>query len=422
LVKSFENREDGAEPFAGVVLSGETLYGATVAGTIFRVNTDGSSFTVLKRLAWPEGAFPEADLVLSGSTLYGTTLAGGDWGYGTVFKLNTDGSGFTVLKSFTGDDGRGPRAGLTLSGSALYGTTADTYEGGSTNWGTVFMLSTDGTGFQVLKYFTGSEGAHPSCNLVLSDSTLYGTTTSGGPLGGGVVFSLSLPPPTITTPPLSQTAEAGATVGLDVCAEGGPALSYQWFFNETNALSDATTNAWLELADAQSPQSGSYIVVVTDVFGAATSSPAILSVIPPVDRRLVPGISLNGETGSVLALESTEVLAPEPFWVPLANVLLEDESEFYFDLSAPLPPQRFFRAWQPGVPSVLPVLSIHLIPALTLTGEIGNTIRVDGINQIGPTDAWFTLDTVTLTNTSQLYFDVSIIGQPPRLYRLVPAP
>ena len=32
------------------------------------------------------------------------------------------------------------------------------------------------------------------------------------------------------------------------------------------------------------------------------------------------------------------------------------------------------------------------------------------------------LATVTLTDTSQLYFDTSSIGQPPRLWRLVPVP
>jgi hypothetical protein len=49
-------------------------------------------------------------------------------------------------------------------------------------------------------------------------------------------------------------------------------------------------------------------------------------------------------------------------------------------------------------------------------------LRLDYINPIGPTNAWMTLDTVTLTNTAQLYFDVSVIGQPPRLYRIVPQP
>ena len=63
-----------------------------------------------------------------------------------------------------------------------------------------------------------------------------------------------------------------------------------------------------------------------------------------------------------------------------------------------------------------------MVPAITLTGNIGDKLRLDCINQIGPTDAWLTLDTVTLTNTSQLYFDASSIGQPPRLYRITPVP
>ena len=39
-------------------------------------------------------------------------------------------------------------------------------------------------------------------------------------------------------------------------------------------------------------------------------------------------------------------------------------------------------------------------------------------------DEWgtVTLDTVTLTNTSQLYFDTTAWGQPERLYRLMPLP
>jgi hypothetical protein len=67
-------------------------------------------------------------------------------------------------------------------------------------------------------------------------------------------------------------------------------------------------------------------------------------------------------------------------------------------------------------------LNLNFVPAITLTGNIGDSIRLDCINQFGPTDAWVTLDTVTFTNTSQLYFDVSSIGQPPRLYRIVPVP
>jgi hypothetical protein len=49
-------------------------------------------------------------------------------------------------------------------------------------------------------------------------------------------------------------------------------------------------------------------------------------------------------------------------------------------------------------------------------------VRVDCINQFGPTDAWVILDTVSLTKTTQPYFDYTMFRQPARLYRLVPVP
>jgi hypothetical protein len=60
--------------------------------------------------------------------------------------------------------------------------------------------------------------------------------------------------------------------------------------------------------------------------------------------------------------------------------------------------------------------------AITPSGELNSPVRIDYINQVGPVDAWVTLDTVTLTNSPQLFFDTSSHGKPPRLYRLVPKP
>jgi hypothetical protein len=108
--------------------------------------------------------------------------------------------------------------------------------------------------------------------------------------------------------------------------------------------------------------------------------------------------------------------------VTFDNVALTNTSQWHFDLSTPLQPQRFYRASQPGPSSVPPALDLHMVPALTLTGAVGSSVRVDYINKFGPTDAWVTLATVTLTNTSQLYIDLSAIGQPPRLWRLMPMP
>ncbi len=94
----------------------------------------------------------------------------------------------------------------------------------------------------------------------------------------------------------------------------------------------------------------------------------------------------------------------------------------YFDIADPLPPIGFYRTWQTNVPTARPTLQISQATAITLSGSIGSQIRIDYINQVGPTDAWVTLDTVTLTNTSQLYFDLTAFHQPARLYRLVPVP
>src|SRR5207253_2528647 len=134
---------------------------------------------------------------------YGTAFSGGASGYGTVFAINTHGTGFTNLHSFTllpGDstnsDGFWPEAGLIVSGNTLYGTA---YRGGSSDRGTVFALTTDGSAFTNLHSFTqtsgspptNSDGAYPYAGLILSANTLYGTANRGSRSGGGTVFAVN---------------------------------------------------------------------------------------------------------------------------------------------------------------------------------------------------------------------------------------
>jgi uncharacterized repeat protein (TIGR03803 family) len=205
---------DGANPHAGLILSGNTLYGtaqhggSSGLGTVFAVNTNGTGFTNLYSFTGiSDGAYPAAGLILSGNTLYGTTGGGGSSGYGTVFKVNTNGTGFTTLHSFTAtsgpypgtnSDGANPYAGLILSGNTLYGTAS---QGGGSGYGTVFAVNTDGSGFTNLHSFTATSGPYPETNsdgavpyagLILSGNTLYGTAWFGGSSGYGTVFSLSL--------------------------------------------------------------------------------------------------------------------------------------------------------------------------------------------------------------------------------------
>ena len=103
---------------------------------------------------------PYAGLTLVGNTLYGTTWYGGADGDGTIFSIDTDGSGYQILYSFTGTgtDGSEPYAGLTLVGNTLYGTT---WYGGADGDGTIFSINTDGSDYQVLYSFTGTGSDGP---------------------------------------------------------------------------------------------------------------------------------------------------------------------------------------------------------------------------------------------------------------------
>ncbi len=195
---------DGANPAASLVLSGSVLYGTTqyggtaAAGTIFLVNTNGTGFTNLYSLnPTADGANPAARLVLSGGTLYGTAANGGDSDAGTVFSVSTNGTGFNRLHSFSGSgtDGANPIAGLVVSGGLLYGTTQHGDSGDSSDDGTVFRLSINGSSFTNLYSFTGNDGFSPDAELLLAGGTLYGTTANGGfqgiPIFYGTVFKIN---------------------------------------------------------------------------------------------------------------------------------------------------------------------------------------------------------------------------------------
>ncbi len=189
---------DGSWPTGSLVRSGSVLYGMAKLGgtygmgTIFKINTDGTGFGVLYIFtggAFSDGSNPSGSLLVSGSTLYGMTTTGGS-GNGVIFKINTDGTGYGVLRSFAGGntDGASPQEGsLIQSGNTLYGMTA----GGGSGSGVIFKINTDGTGFGLLRDLTGTDGGNPSGSLLLSSSILYGVAPNGGANNGGTLFQIN---------------------------------------------------------------------------------------------------------------------------------------------------------------------------------------------------------------------------------------
>jgi uncharacterized repeat protein (TIGR01451 family) len=196
------NQDEGGLPLGSLILSNSTLYGMTFVGgaseysqgTIFKMYTDGTGYATLHSfMGYPsDGAMPRGSLILIGSSLYGMTSSHGAKGYGTVFKINTDGSGYDQIHQFTGliSDGGFPDGSLTLVGSALYGMTGF---GGTYGQGTIFKINPDGTGFGLVHSFADwpSDGSRPTDSVILIGSVLHGMTLWGGAHDFGAVFKVN---------------------------------------------------------------------------------------------------------------------------------------------------------------------------------------------------------------------------------------
>lgn len=227
---------EGYSPVGGpIVASDGRLYGTTsigalteanTAGTIYRMQPDGTGFTILHRFQTysttnqagsavnSDGATPETELVEGNDGfLYGITRAGGANGTGVIFKISKEGTGFAVLHTFgpitseasavtvVNADGFGSVSPLVAAADDyFYGTAAS---GGPSGNGTVFRVRFDGTGFEVLHAFTAivesdsstlpinEDGATPIAGLADGqDGRFYGVTNLGGEFGNGTVYAI----------------------------------------------------------------------------------------------------------------------------------------------------------------------------------------------------------------------------------------
>ena len=220
VLYAFQGGSDGANPRANLITVGGTLYGTTFSGggsancaggcgTVFALNpTTGAEQVVHAFQAGSDGANPQAGLINVGGTLYGTTAFGGGstsctvlgTGCGTVFALNPTTGAETVVYVFrgSGSDGAVPYASLLNLGGTLYGTT----DGGGSlkcrgGCGAVFALNPTNGSEKIVHYFlVSNDGARPTGGLINVGGTLYGTTSYGGGtgcggLGCGLVFALT---------------------------------------------------------------------------------------------------------------------------------------------------------------------------------------------------------------------------------------
>lgn len=204
---TFSGGHDGAGPQSALVMDAAgNLYGTTTQGgdhalgTVFELvrpspGQQGWTETVLYSFAgMGDGELPRGRLLLgSDGTVYGTTPT-------TVFRLAPTGTawGFSVLHTFAGGHDGATALGGLIQGAdgTLYGTTA---AGGGSDFGTVFSMRPDGSGYAVLWEVDGGQGAAgngPTQALAMdAGGALYGSTRADGASAFGEIFELLPPKP-----------------------------------------------------------------------------------------------------------------------------------------------------------------------------------------------------------------------------------
>jgi uncharacterized repeat protein (TIGR03803 family) len=173
-----------------------------------------------------DGNNPQSGLLIDiSSNLYGSTSEGGRYNHGAVYQLSLNATKTawdeTVLHDFcppgpTCVDGAAPYGRLVTDGSGnLYGTTSS---GGAHGHGIVFKLAPDATKTTwtlTVLYSFGSNGSSdadgPYAGVVMdiSSGRLYGTTYYGGVYGAGTVFVLTPNPSGWTEKVLYSFGSAG---------------------------------------------------------------------------------------------------------------------------------------------------------------------------------------------------------------------
>jgi len=148
----------------------------------------------------------------------------------------------------------------------------------------------------------GSDGGDPSYsfNGAIDEVAIFDRALGVGELYSQYAAAVGGLPPKIfggLEPPVDLYA--GDTLTLSVDAGGTPALSYQWH-KTGGPIAGATTSAYTKV-NAQTSDSDTYTVIITNLYGSATGTVAVIVnaafpptiVAPPMGRTLYPGGTLS---------------------------------------------------------------------------------------------------------------------------------
>lgn len=319
--------------WTNVVCYGTTAAGGSLmGGVVYRMNTDGSDFTVLHDFnqgsEWDPGPLISLSIEPNMDVIFGMTACGST----AVWRMNGDGSNYMVLHRFDGctiDDsqmtltlGSNDQHGWMLYGAVrsgqdtlifqlnpweenysvlytipnclnvsliwannvLYGTAHDT---GLGSW--IFKINTDGTGYTVLHSFSGLHNDGSGCYGPLTFVTgisgnnsnvlydvLYGTTVSGGTDGYGAVFGLPVNArSTVITSPSNGTLfpfPGNIIIRANATETDGTGISWVDFYQGATFIGRAFTAPYSISWNPAQPGTYALTAVATDNNGVVTRS------------------------------------------------------------------------------------------------------------------------------------------------------
>jgi len=226
-IYSFDTPTGGSPQGALLQASDGNFYGTTSlggtngGGVVFRLTPAGAYKVVHNFTSLPstKGAAPAAGLVQgSDGYLYGVTPIGGVNGYGTIFRLKTNGSAFSVIYNFDKTNGAGPYSTPMLhTNGIIYGLAQS---GGPADDGVLYSLNASLAPFaSVFVVRSGKVG------------TSVGILGQGFSSATGVLFGSGRGTITSSTDTyLTAKVVAGATTGpVTVKEPGGNLISPQPF-------------------------------------------------------------------------------------------------------------------------------------------------------------------------------------------------
>jgi hypothetical protein len=275
--------------------------------------------------------------------------------------------------------------------------------------------------------------------------TVIVTNVAGSATSFIAILTVTNIPPTITVQPTNQSLVAGANVTLTVAATGTAPLSYQWQVDGTNlanggSISGAITSV-LKIRNAQTNNSGSYSVVVTNYGGSATSSIAVLTVasspvilVQPTNQTVVVGSAatfavtaigiaplsyqwqvngtnlvnggynggyINGATTNVLTFGNVQLASSGNYTVIITNMAGSVTSSNAVLTVTNVPPaitvQPTNQTVAVGTTVTLAVTATGTAP-LSYQWQLDETNLMDGTNMSGSIISGSTNATLTITN------------------------